>query len=152
MGSDHLEPFVDVQGSEEWVRPVILGQISVTCFFHERERLLPHFAELRHHWLFSAEQRKIDWNRRFAPDQASFHERHRKVKSFQESARFRRGLNQLSEVLDDGLLDRDQMADQFSGRPSAFAWAHAPMLGRNVVGDAEELLLRAHKIFCDGLE
>src|SRR5262245_9711799 len=104
MRSDHLEPFVSVQGSEEWVWPVILCQVSSMRSFNERKRPLPHFAELRQHCFFFAEQRGVERNRRFAADQARLHKRHGKMKSFQESARFRRGLHQLGEVLDDGPL------------------------------------------------
>src|SRR5215472_10353105 len=134
MGSDHLEPFVGVQGSKKWMWHVVFLQIFATCFFHENERSLANFAKLRQHRFLLAKQGWIERNWRLAPNQTRLNERQGKMNPFQERNRFWRALQQLICVSNDRSLDHDQVADQFRSGPTAFAWASVPLLRRNATG------------------
>src|SRR5215470_20182498 len=80
MGSNHLKPFVSVQGSEKWMWHVVFLQIFTACFFYENKRSLANFAKLRQHLFFLAKHVWIERNWRFEPDQARFDERHGNMK------------------------------------------------------------------------
>src|SRR5205823_2280219 len=74
-----------------------------------------------------------------------------RISSFRRPAQGR-ALPQLAGILDDGALDLDEMADEFAGRPAAFAGSSFPLVRRNSVRHGQELLLGASQVRGDGLE
>lgn len=123
----------------------------MSLFLQESPGLLSEIAELRQHFVFSANERGIQRDRRFARDEAGFDQGHGEMEALGKRARLRRALQHPAGVFDDGALDLDEVADEFARGPAAFGGARLPLVGRHGVGGGEELVLGASEIFEDGL-
>ena len=61
-------------------------------------------------------------------------------------------LQHFRSVLYDGALDLDDVANDFCGRPTAFARAGLPLVGGNGLGGGQESRFSASQVFGDGFE
>ena len=74
MYRDKCKPIVETELAEERMPPVMHAQIARFCFFQERQSLFADTAQLIQHQFFVGKQLCVDWNRRFAANQALFHD------------------------------------------------------------------------------